>query len=353
MTAHASSHLLSLYSKLLFTADSPILSQRHGAAAINALCGYLEQGCVSSIPNVRTLCFDFDTWQSVFELFIRRSESNKPKPMRQLLLTLMNIRAMNPDESVRAAAKQLASKRTIDLIIREAECSWGKPAFQILEYFLSKAILKASEIVDLVAVYSGSRIPQRIPASSHSKSNIGESQACNATKALAAQEFISRILSWIRYPDTASAAGRLISIFVKSLQAHSKELAIDVGSELSICMDPIKKALKEQPDLLNAIRKHVLPDLFQLQSKDTLAFIQSMPLQDLSQGNTSRLSDADIEMYLLSVEVIGDIRSCPGFGASYNTALYLSSVKISKLTSTRFEQRSRIMASKRARRRWH
>jgi len=302
---------------------------------MNALCGYLEQGCVSSIPNVRTLCFDFSTWRAVFELFIRRSESNKPKPMRQLLLALMNIRARNPDEGVRAAAKQFASRRTIDLIIRAVECSWGKPAFQILEYFLSKAILNASEIVNLVAVYSASRTPQRIPASSHSKSNIDKKQAFSSTEASSAQEFISRILSWMRYPDTASAAGRFISIFVKSLQAHSGEIAIDVGSELSICMDPIKQALKEQPDLLNAIRKHVLPDLFRLQPKDTLVFIRSMPLLDLSQGNTGRLSDADIEMCMLSVEVIGDIRSCPGFGASFNIALCLSTVGVSRLTSTR------------------
>lgn len=302
---------------------------------MNALCGYLEQGCVSSIPNVRTLCFDFGTWRDVFELFIRRSESNKPKPMRQLLLTLMNIWARNPDESVRAGAKQFASKRTIDLIIRAAECSWGKPAFQVLEYLLSKTILKASEIVDLVAVDSGSRSPRRIPVSSQGNSDIGKLQPFDATEALSAQEFISCILSWVRYPDTASAAGRLISIFVKSLQANSEEFAIDVGSTLSICMDPIKKALKEEPDLLNPIKKHVLPFLFQLQPKDTLAFIQSMPLQDLSQGNTGRLSDADIEMCLLSVEVIGDIKSCPGLGASYNIASCLLTVKASKLISTR------------------
>jgi len=302
---------------------------------MNALCGYLEQGCVSSIPSVRTLCFDSHTWRAVLDLFIRRSETNKPKPMRQLLLTLMNIRAKNPDQGVKAAAKQFALIRTIDLIISAAECSWGKPAFQILEYLLSKAIVKASEIANLVAVYSASRTTQRIPASSYSKSNIDKSQAFGSTGASSVEEFISRVLSWIRYPDTASAAGRLISIFVKSLQSYSGEVAIDVGSELSICMAPIKQALMEQPDLLNAIRKHVLPDLFRLQPKDTSFLIQSMPLLKLSQGDIGRLSDADIEMCLLSMEVIGEIRSFPGFGALYNIALCPSAMRILRLINTR------------------
>lgn len=314
LTAHASSHLLSLYSKLLLTADSPTLSQRHGAAAMNSLCGYLEQGCVSSVPCVRSLCFDFHTWRAVLDIFIRRSESNKPKPMRQLLLTIMNIRAKTPDEGVRAAAKQFASMRAIDLIISAVECSWGKPALQVLEYLLSKAILKASDIVDLVAAYSDARTPQQTPASSQSRLNVDESQALGSTGISSVQEFILRVLSWLRYPDTASAAGRLISVFVKSLQDHSGDVAINVASGLSICIDPIKQALKQQPELLNAIRKHVLPDLFRLQPKDTLVFVQSMPLLELSQGDTSKLSDAEIEMCMLSVEIISDIGSCPDLG---------------------------------------
>lgn len=234
--------------------------------------------------------------------------------MKQLLMTLMNIRAKIPDEGVRDAAKQFASMRAIELIISAVECSWGKPAFQVLEYLLSKAILKASDIVDLVVAYSDARTPLRVPASSHSKVDIDCSQAFSSTSISSVQEFISRVLSWIRYPDTASAAGRLISIFVKSLQDSSGDIAINVASGFSICIDPIRKALKQQPELLNAIRKHVLPDLFRLQPKDTLVFVQSMPLLELSQGDTGELSDADIEMCILSVEVVGDIGSCPDFG---------------------------------------
>ena len=257
----------------------------------------------------------------MFDLYLRRSESNKPKPMRQVLLTLMSLRSKNPDQGVQICETEYASRKAVELISDEVECSSAKPAFQVLEHFLSKAILTASEIVTLVMGDQSTRTIQRSQTVTYSTHDVFPPEKSDPVWASQVRRFISDILSWIRYPDTAAAAGRLISILVKSLQSGSHEDTNDATSQLSMCMDLVKKALKEHPDLLNAIRNHVLPGLFRLEPKDTLGLLQSMPLFELSQGNIGKLSDADIEVCLVSVEVAEGFGFLPNLGVSKNNSI--------------------------------
>ena len=316
MTAHSGSDLLSLYPRLLKTAESPTLTPAHGAAAMNALCGYIEQGCISAIPSFSQKCFSLTTWKEICNLFFERSENNKPKPMRQVLLTLMHMRSQNPDQKARACETEYASSKAIDIITCGVACSSGKPAFQILEHFLSKGTITALEALSLI------KDDQSIPQSRHSSkafhggSNADPLGRSDPAWANQMQSFISDILSWIHYPDTAAAAGRLLSTFLTSLQLFPQEHALNKGSGLSMCIDIAKQTLKEHADWFEPMKSYVIPGLFATQPHGTLALLQSMPLLELSEGSVGKLSDADIEICMLSVEVAEALAIPPSVGTS-------------------------------------
>ena len=316
MTAHSGSHLLSLYPRLLRTAESPTLTPAHGAAAMNALCGYIEQGCVSSIPSFSQKCFGLTTWKEICNLFFERSENNKPKPMRQVLLTLMHMRSQNLDQRTRACETKYASSKAIDIITCGVGCSSGKPAFQILEHFLSKGVITALQALSLVKDAQSTPQSRHSPKAFHEGPNADPLGKSDPAWAHQVQRFISDILSWVHYPDTAAAAGRLLSVFLTSLQRFPQEHALNKGSGLSLCIDIVKQTLKEHPDWFEPMKNYVMPTLFATQPHDTLALLQSMPLLELIEGNIGKLSDADIEICMLLVEVAEDSSIPPNIGTS-------------------------------------
>ena len=316
MTAHSGSHLLSLYPRLLRTAESPSLTPAHGAAAMNALCGYIEQGCVCSIPSLSKRCLGLTTWKEICNLFFERSEYNKPKPMRQVLLTLMHMRSQNLDQKTRASEAKYASSKAIGIITCGVGCSSGRPAFQILEYFLSRGIITAPEALSLIKDDQSTRQSRHAPKAFHEGSNADPLGKSDPAWAHQVQRFISDILSWIHYPDTAAAAGRLLSVFLTSLQPFSQEHTLNKVSGLSMCINIVKQTLKKHPNWFEPMRNHVMPTLFATQPNDTLALLQSLPLLELSEGNVDKLSDADIEICMLSVEVAEDFAIPPRIGTS-------------------------------------
>lgn len=229
-------------------------------------------------------------------------------------MTLMNMRARAPDQDLQARETEYACSRAMAMVSGEVECSSGKPAFQILEYFLSKGVLNASKIMAIAQRNQNTQFIEHF----HEDSPLGEisfpSEQSEPEWTSQVQRFISDILSWMEYPDTAAIAGHLLSLFTKSLQSCPQENAIDTQSWLSICMDLIKKSLNEHPNWLDPVRNHVLPDLFKLLPKDTLMLLQEMPLLELSQGDVAKLSDAEIEMCMLSVETAEKFGFLPNLG---------------------------------------
>ena len=320
MTAHRGSRLLSLYQKLLRAADSPRLSPAHGAAAINALCGYLERACISSSPRLSGLCFDFTTWKDVFDLFVRRSESNKPKPMRQLLLTLMSVRDKTPDSAIREREKLYACSQAVAMVTGNVECSSGKPAFQVLEYLFSRKVMSSLEMMSLISDDQLTQTTQYPLNTGLIEDNSDPSNEDDYDWTPQVRKFILDVLSWVDYPDTAAIVGRVVGLFVESFQSTLGEGGIDRRSGLSICMGRIKQSIREHPERLDPFRNHVLPDLFRLRLDDLIDFFQEMPLDKLSKGDAGKLSAADVDICMLSVEVAEKSGVLPKWGLS--TQLY-------------------------------
>ena len=304
------------------TAGYPRLSCSHAAAATDALCGFLRLGCISSHRSLNQLCLDLRTWKDVFDVFLRSPPSRKAKPTRQFLLTLMYLRTRSPNPQVKIDQIDYACSKAAQIICGADQTTSVKCAFQTLEYVLSNGLINTLGIITLVAQISKRQAGlclQGIPSTTSDQHDIFvESDAVGSASEGLMQSFIYDVLNWLHYPDTAAAAGRLLSILIKSSRSSLPENTGTAASALSICMKSLISLLNDQPHTRNAIKNSILPDLLRLNSAEAMAWLEPMRPLHLSYNNNSQMYDAEIEICLLAAEVAEDLGFFPGTGMHSN-----------------------------------
>lgn len=287
------------------TASSANLSVAHGTAAWNCLHAFLDQGISSSVPEIRAICFASETWIEIFGLFLATWQNSKSKPMKQVMFTLAKVLSQHIDENTRNTLKNHVITTTVSIICQPSSSFSIKPVFQVLEHFIQKGVIDAS---DLVLQYS-----ERL-------SRVGESILVETTEltlrdkpiqfpsAPQVETFISNVLDWVRYPDIASITGGFLVAFCRSLQKHPCVKArTHCSTHISpLWAAPIKNALQREPNLLEIFGLYILPGLLKLNPSETKDFLDTLPLEELMLGKARDLPTIDIEISLLT------IRECLG-----------------------------------------
>lgn len=287
---------------MIKTAASANLSLNHGAAAWNCLSGFWEQGILSS-GRFCMLCFAIPTWIEVFELYLLRSPNNKPKPMKQALLTLGNVLSKVPDRLVGSRLKEHVIGRTVEFICGFEDCPFVKPAFQVLEHFLSKGIVEASHIMLEIA--------QKKSAWEQNKdfdkkvAQMYSTPIPQSVQTTCLKTFVFNVLEWVPYPDIAPAAGSLLVAFFSSLHASHFQTnqSCCLAQNSLLWAAPLRAALERWPSLIEFVECHVLSGLLLLSSADMEMFLDTLPIRDLQNGNTGSLSDTEIQLSLLTMRI--------------------------------------------------
>lgn len=288
-----------LLQDVLETAGSTHLSPSHGAAAIGALSGLLDQCSLSRDGNITSIAFEQGIWTKVLDVYLYRSQNNKAKPMRRLLLTLAILLNRQPDELLRASRISSTLNKCVEAICEEGDAVFIKPALLLLEHFLSQNIVSVSSIVSNASYrFEDSSLviseAHRFHDDDHgSLAIIPEAQA-----------FTHKILSWIRYPDCAPAISRLLPLYFQSLKAILAS-ALNApnsqhGSALPLWVAPVKNFLDKHPVMLETLENHVFPALLRLDKNDTQHFLDTLSLRSIQDGGPSSYADADIQLCLLT-----------------------------------------------------
>lgn len=229
--------------------------------------------------------------------------------MRQLFLSLVSLLAKNLNEEIKSAQKEYVTCRTVAMIIDKMETSSVKPAFQVLEYFLTKSLIDPLDLLCEIAAQTKVRADADSgdiqPASTTSTlRSITESSQRDLEKT-----FISAIFAWICYTDLAAAAGRLIAIFVKSLSSSNQKRHTTSEGEMPLWLEPLQGLLQAQPELLETIGNHVLPELLRISDKATIMFIQTLPIDSLCDARTDEITDSDILLNLMTIDIVSKLKS--------------------------------------------
>ena len=295
----------------------------HGAATCDALCGLLELCEASASSPTRALAFDCSMWTKAFETYLNRSENNKSKPMRHLLLTLVKIVSKYPNESGRIYLIKYAVSSAIHTIDGDVESSSSiKAAVQALELFLSKHIINAPQ---LVCMLNEKRESGHLDMTVEYLRPDSLSSTLEIDWVKSTEDFMSSILQWVQYADIVPAAGRLSSSFFLSLQKHAVQHKLEIYNDqaMPLWLPSIKKALNEESEALEGLEKHILPGLLRLSSADTQAFLKTLPLKDLQEGIVGIHTVGDIQLCLLTAKIVVEVR------ASHGSRMYTRSSTIS------------------------
>lgn len=299
-TNTASRHVQSLLRDILETAYCTNLSLTHGAAALNSLCGLLEQCHVSSIPQIRALPYGGETWSRAFNIYLTRSENNKPKPLRRLLLVVTNLLLSHPAESEKILFIGRAVCTATQAIRRENVLGAIKPAIQALEHFLCRGVVDPLQIA---LVHEPHEITSfRVGASEKERA---ASRFTLAQISHSVQDFTLRVLEWVKYPDCAPAIGRFLSAFYKRFQAENdnSDDAFMEKRAMPVWIFPVKQSLEQNHEFLEAFETHILPSLLRLDSAGTKSFLDILPFDEIQRGNVGTVENVDIHLCVLVARI--------------------------------------------------
>ena len=312
---------------LLQTASSTELSFTHGAAALSALCAYLEQCSISSESRIRDLVYKAETWKRAFNIYFTKSDTNKPKPLRRLLMTLARLVLTHPVDTEKEILLGIAVC-TATRAIRKQNDSDIKPAIQALEYFLSRDLIDAAEIAQI-------KIPEELGLSRmksmRTKNQKPDNQQEHVNQSV--QKFALDVLGWMQYPDCSPTVGRYLRVFFESHEKNQSEDAVQTSKEgvIPLWISPVKQFLERHLGLLEVFEIHILPDLLRLGSADVKAFLKTLQFESIQRGNIGSSSILDIQLGLLVAKIAEEPSLRKYFGSEQSTSIDSESLGISLL----------------------
>lgn len=307
---------------LLQTASSSELSHTQGAAALNALCGFLEQCSTSSDIRVRYLSYKTETWIRTFNIFITKSDNNRSKPLRRLLLTLISLVSKHPVDRERDLLLGTASRIATRAIRKQHDFADIKRAIQVLEHFISRGLTGAADIAQI-------KRPEELGLSKNNQNPGNQQEQVNQS----VQKFALSVLEWMQYPDCAPAVGRFLPVFFKSLEESQSDDAVHTSKDgvEPLWIFPVKRTLERHQGLLEVFEIHILPGLLRLGPADVNAFLKLLPFESIQHGKIGSSSISDIQLCLLVAKTAEDSGLRKYFGQGQSALLDLENLGITLL----------------------
>ena len=313
---------------VIHTASSSRLSPAHSAAALDALCGFLEQCSASSEQRFQRLSYMVETWTRAFNVYLSRSDSSKSKPLRRLLVTLTSLVVKHPVDTEKILLLGISTCTATRAIRKQDGFADIKPAIQALEYLLRVGLIDAAEIAQIKS--SEDLALARMKAmNSDTQTSDAQQEQINES----AQNFVHSVLKWMHYPDCAPAIGRFLPLFFKSLEESQSDSAAQPSKDgvLPLWISPVKQTLKRYQELWEVLEIHILPGLLRLGPANLKAFLETLPFESVQCGNIGSSNVSDIQLCLLVAKIAEDSSLSKFYDQAENTPFDLENLGISLL----------------------
>ena len=210
-------------------------------------------------------------------------------------MTLGQMLSQNSDQVRKGEIYTHLSSRLSSIIFDQDAHSRVKPAFQALDYFLSKDLLPLSELLEFTKLASGVDKPVQVVL--HNLASVASANCPSgpvrrkpavivADLVLAASLFVSRCLQWIGYPDVAPAVGKTIVVFYDHIrqQPENDNFYYIQNGRTPIWVQPVIDSVEQYPETLDAFRQHLFPELFALRVSDIKSLLDTLGLDDFLGG---------------------------------------------------------------------
>ncbi|KAL8937107.1 MAG: hypothetical protein Q9211_003859 [Gyalolechia sp. 1 TL-2023] len=282
------------------TAGSIQLAESHAAAACDALRGCLAQCESADDAEIRALAYSKNTWVDIFHVFLTTVERRKPKPLKLLLAALERNLTQNPFQSVKNDLIALFSFRAWQSISAQQEINAVKPFLQALQLFLSKSLIQPRDILGAVSQLPLGQNQLEIAdlrGYDASLDSFSVSQCFQYSHV-----FLCKALAWVRYPDTARIAGRVVSTFCCSMRTcwSSCSTFEHTGyDDQPLWLSAFRSFLRSHPHRFDLLATHVLPEILRQDREGTETYLQKLQAQKVHSIMGCDLEDLQINLFLL------------------------------------------------------
>ncbi|PYH62216.1 THADA/TRM732 family protein [Aspergillus niger CBS 101883] len=325
-----------VFQSLLKTYSTASLSHPHTTAACNAISAFLDAARTSTCEGTRQLARSDETWLSVFEVFMTRYKDVKPKPMKQVLESLVALLAKTRQELDRSALRQKIVETTIPSIVLGEPRARLKASFASLEMLLRKSAITPLELVSLTDQWLVDHyehwtalFKEDCKALSIDFSQYLQRDSERDTYQIAAQILVLGMLARATKAELAASAGDTLAAFLQKVKAspNARDLT-------SVWVAPVRHVSLRNLDNMEYMSNYVLQPSFANDPVGFKLFIERLPLDSLLAGDMSDAPLAEFMLLFASLQIakkIGLIHEdhyIPKAGANESDVLVLKSETI-------------------------
>ncbi|OOF99394.1 hypothetical protein ASPCADRAFT_393269 [Aspergillus carbonarius ITEM 5010] len=295
-----------VFRSLLETYSTASLSHAHTTAACNALSAFLDAARTSNCEGTRQLARSDETWLSVFEIFMTRFKDVKPKPMKQVLESLVALLVKTRQEFDRSALREKIIEAKIPSIVLGEPRARLKASFAALEMLLRKSAITPLELVSLTdqwllyhyeswtALFTEDCKALSINISQYRQKSVSESDRCRT----ATEILVLGMLARATKPELAAASGDTMAAFFQKVKTAPESQYLT-----SVWVAPVRYTLLRNSDNMEYLCTYVLQPLFSIDPAGFKSFIERLPLKSLLAGDMSDAPVAEFMLLFASLQV--------------------------------------------------
>ncbi|PLB55905.1 HEAT repeat protein [Aspergillus steynii IBT 23096] len=295
-----------VWQSLLKTFATASISHGHTSVSCNTVSAFLDAARISKCEATRQLVLSRETWMSVFEVFLVRFKDGKPKPMKQLLESLVALLTKHLAEHDRQFIKSQIIDATLPSIVLNERRSQLKACLVTLEILVRKNALPPVELTTMVRSWlrenAGRWIPLfqedckalAIDVTQFLEKTSDDGPATLESQRPAAEVFVLALVAQARSFELAAGPGDTMTAFFQKVKAlpptsHSRE---HVQGLLSVWVAPVRHVILQNMHLLEPMSSYFLHPLFSIDPIGFRGFLNQLPFENLLTGD---MHDAPVD----------------------------------------------------------
>lgn len=288
-----------IWESLIQTVSTPSLSNPHSAAACNAVSAFLDAAATSKIDETKQLALSSESWLAVFEVFLSRYEDAKPKPLKQLLGSLINLLAKYIHGAKKRDIRKAVAEAVIPSIVLGEPRSRLKASLACFELAIRKGAIPGSDFISLLQNWLENNRERWVHVFENAQEalfpvdseNFMGTLSRKPGKDLAAKIFVLGLLTQTNSRDMSGSCGNVLGSLLQKLKSESPEWMVS-----TIWVAPVRYMMLHVVDNLEAISSQILQPIFSADPPGFMVFVESLPLKSLLAGD---MTDAEDKEYIL------------------------------------------------------
>ena len=233
-----------------------------------------------------------------------RYEDVKPKPMKQLLSSLMAIILKKYQGETRGFIQRTVLNEVLPCVILGEPRSRLKASLVVLEMCIRKGAISPSELMQLVQNWVSMSQDKWVPVykkdyqALYPGTTDPSVMSQEPSEELAGRVLVFGLLTQTNNRGMSNTSGSIISCLLERSKSENPDRPMSW-----IWVHPAKHFLLQNLDFVEILSAQIMQPLFTLDSSGFSSFIHALPLQNLLAGDMAEASQSEYMLLFVSLQV--------------------------------------------------